>query len=78
MRHRKTHRRLFVLQLHDRIEPIPIGPIGKTKGTVEATVTIQSDGKTHVYKAEDVEFSIGGIEVDLTGIGVQAIEDDDP
>lgn len=23
MRHRKTHRRLFVLQLHDRIEPPP-------------------------------------------------------
>ena len=78
MRHRKTQRRLFVLQLHDRIEPIPIGLIGKTKGTVEATVTIQSGGKSHVYKAKNVELTIGGRKVDLTGIGVQAIEDDDP
>ena len=76
MRHRKTQRRLFVMQLHDRIEPFSTRAIGKTKGTVEATVTIQSGGKTHVYKAVDVEFSIGGREVDLTGIGVQAIEDD--
>ena len=58
--------------------PFPTRAIGKTKGTVKATVTIQSGGKTHVYKAEDVEFSIGGRKVDLTGIGVQGIEDDDP
>ncbi len=57
--------------------PLTTRATGKVKGTVEEVVTVQQGGKTHVYKADEVELSIGGVQIDVGSIGIQELEDDE-
>lgn len=60
--------------------PFPIGATGKVKGTVKDAITVLVAGKTHkvhVYKADEVELTIGGVQIDVASIGVQDLEDDE-
>lgn len=59
MRHRKTQRRLFVLQLHDRIEPIP-----------EREFSIQPDYALTVLQGHELKCPNCGVEPECFSLNV--------